>query len=94
MPSWMLKDALQHVIGRLPRSHWWNGLFQKYVTKGYYPSRESFEAKLNCCRQHLDYYLRFSPAPKSEFAVLELGTGWWPIVPLGLYLCGASEIWT
>jgi hypothetical protein len=23
-----------------------------------------------------------------------LGTGWWPIVPIGLYLCGAREIWS
>ncbi|MBI5589812.1 MAG: class I SAM-dependent methyltransferase [Deltaproteobacteria bacterium] len=94
MPSWILKTALQHVIGRLPKSYWWNGLFQKYVTQGYYPSRESFEGKLNCCRQHLDHYLKFCPAPKPGFTAMELGTGWWPIIPLGLYLCGASEIWT
>ena len=94
MPSWMLKAALQHVIGRLPGNYWWNGLFQKYVTKGYFPSRESFEAKLNCCRQHLDYYLKFSPAPRAGFTALELGTGSWPIVPIGLYLCGASDIFT
>lgn len=90
----MIKAAMQHVIGWLPRSYWWNGLFQKYVTKGYYPSRESFEQKLVCCRKHLDHYLKFSPAPRSGFKALELGTGSWPIVPLGLYLCGASEIWT
>jgi hypothetical protein len=94
MPSWMVKAALQHVIGRLPGNYWWNGLFQKYVTKGYYPSRETFEGKLNCCRRHLDYYLRFSPAPQAGFTALELGTGSWPIVPIGLYVCGASDIFT
>jgi hypothetical protein len=35
----------QHVIGRLPGNYWWNGLFQKCVTKGYYPSRATFEGK-------------------------------------------------
>lgn len=94
MPSWVIKTALQHTIGCLPKSYWWNGLFQKYVNQTYYPSWESFEGKLNCCRQHLDHYLRYSPAPRSGFKALELGTGWWPIVPLGLYLCGATEIWT
>jgi hypothetical protein len=92
--SWIIKAALQHIIGWLPRSYWWNGLFQKYVSKSYYPSRESFQSKLGCCRQHLDHYLKFSPAPQSRFKALELGTGPWPIVPLGLYLCGAAEIWT
>ena len=94
MPSWMLKAGMQHVIGRLPNSYWWNGLFQKYVTRGYYPSRETFQGKLNCCRQHLEHYHKFSPTPKAEFTAFELGTGTWPIVPLGLYLCGASEIST
>jgi hypothetical protein len=94
MPRWILKLALQHIIGRLPRSYWWNALFQKYVTGGYYPSRETFVGKLKCCRQHFDHYLRFSAAPETGFTALELGTGSWPIVPLGLYLCGASEIWS
>jgi len=94
MSSWLLKAALQRIIGCLPRSYWWNGLFQKYFTKGYYPSRGSFEDKLNFCRQHLDYYFKYSLSPRSNFRALELGTGPWPIVPLGLYLCGASEIWT
>lgn len=94
MSYWMLKAGIQHVIGRLPNSYWWNGLFQKYVTRGYYPSRETFQVKLNSCRQHLEYYHKFSPTPKAEFTAFELGTGAWPIVPLGLYLCGASEICT
>jgi hypothetical protein len=94
MPHWILKAALQHIIGRLPKSYWWNALFQKYVTDGYYPSRDTFIGKLKCCRQHFDHYLQFSPAPRKGFTALELGTGPWPIVPLGLYLCGASEIWS
>ena len=94
MSSWILKTALQHIIGRLPKNYYWNGLFQKYITKGYYPRREVFEGKLRYCRQHLDYYNTFSLNPKSSFKAMELGTGSWPIVPIGLYLCGAEEIWT
>jgi len=29
-----------------------------------------------------------------ECSVLELGTGLYPVIPVGLYLCGASKIWT
>jgi hypothetical protein len=94
MPHWFLKASLQHIIGCLPKSYWWNALFQKYATNGYYPSRETFVGKLKCCRQHLDHYLSFSPKPQRDFTALELGTGPWPVVPLGLYLCGASEIWS
>jgi hypothetical protein len=94
MASWMIKAAAQHMISWLPGSYWWNGLFQKYLTKGYYPRRETFAAKLSYCRQHLDHYLKYSPAPQAGVKALEVGTGAWPIVPLGLYLCGASEIWT
>lgn len=94
MSSWILKTALQHIIGRLPKNYYWNGLFQKYITKGYFPSAKVFAGKLNYCQQHLDYYLKFSSTPKSEFSALELGTGSWPVVPLGLYLSGAREIWT
>jgi hypothetical protein len=91
---WILKAALQQVIGLLPRSYLWNALLQKYVTDGYYPSRATFQGKLIHCRQHLHHYLQFSPTPQTGFTVLELGTGSWPVVPLGLYLCGASEIWS
>ena len=94
MSSWLTKAVLQNVIGRLPKSYLWNGLFQKYVTKAYYPSRSTFLAKIKCCRQHLDCYLKFSPSPRSEFKALEIGTGPWPIVPVGLYLRGASDVWT
>jgi hypothetical protein len=69
-------------------------MFQKHVTRGYYPSRETFESKLECCRRHLDHYLEFSPAPRLGFTAFELGTGAWPIVPIGLFLCGASDIFT
>ena len=94
MATWIIKAALQHVIGRLPASYWVNGLFQKYVTNGYYPSQEIFEGKLKCCRQHLDHYLKFSETSRGGLTAFELGTGPWPIVPIGLYLCGASEIIT
>jgi hypothetical protein len=94
MTSWVIKTFLQNVIGRLPKSYWWNRLFQKYIARSYYPSRQTVEDKLFLCRQHLNNYLEFSPKPQTEFKALELGTGPWPIVPLGLYLCGASDIWT
>lgn len=94
MKKWLFKTAVQRVISWLPASHRWNELLQRYVTKGLTLTPASFEEKLICCRHHLDYYLSFSQCPREDFTVLELGTGWFPILPLGLYLCGAGRITT
>ncbi len=94
MKIWMLKSAVQQLIGILPKSYWWNRLLQKYINKSYFPSHAVFENKLNNCQRHLENYQKFNPTRKQNFTAMELGTGWWPIVPIGLYLSGAAEIWT
>ena len=38
MQKWLLKSLVQNILGRLPKSYFWNGLFQKYVTNSYYQS--------------------------------------------------------
>jgi hypothetical protein len=95
MGSWILKTALQRAISGLPRSHWWNGLLQRYVTGGLriQPYGE-FQEKLRACRRHFEYYRAFSRQPREDFNAVEIGTGWFPVIPIGLYLCGAREIWT
>ena len=93
MSSWIWKAGVQQVIGRLPYNYWWNIQLQKYVNKSYLLSRESFGTKLNLCGQHLDNLKKYNQ--KGEMVkALEIGTGPWPIVPIGLYLFGISEIWT
>ena len=52
-----------------------------------------FEEKLGQCTQFLQSWLSFGTG-KPGFSCLEVGTGWHPIVPLCLYLCGAREVWT
>jgi hypothetical protein len=65
----------------------------------------AFEYKLRQCNCHIGSYLaanhghRFSgncsqTIPLPECSVLELGTGLYPVIPVGLYLCDASKIWT
>lgn len=93
MPNWILKSAIQNAMGCLPQSHRVNAFLQK-KTGRYLASQSTFESKLKLCRRHVDYYKKFSRLPKAEFSALELGTGVWPIVPIGLYLCGARAIWT
>src|SRR5437879_9381556 len=94
MPHWLIKAALHRAISWLPASHHWNALFQQYVSRSLDLSRPRFEHRLDCCRLHLDHFLEVRPNCVRDFKVAEVGTGWFPVVPVGLFLCGAGEIWT
>src|SRR5262245_6510458 len=94
MASWKVKSALRRFIARLPRPHSWNELFQWYVTRSITLNEQRCEAKLVDCRTNLEAYWQHSPSPRGDFTALELGTGWSPVVPIVLALCGAREVWT
>jgi len=95
MVSWLAKALVQRGIGALPNPHYWNELFQDRVTHSLDLTKERFEASLRKCRNHLDQLQRFGPAEtSSSFSVFELGTGWFPTVAIGFFLCGAREVWT
>jgi SAM-dependent methyltransferase len=87
---WILKACIQKTISFLPYNHSINYLFQKYVTKGVRLTDELFEDKLIHCKNHLHYFSAYATTERTSS--LEIGTGWYPIVPLGLYLSGFDEI--
>lgn len=91
----MIKTFVQRAISFLPRSDWWNGQFQRYVTKGLHLNLDGeFRAKLKACQKHHDFFRAHGGAAVSDYSVLELGTGWFPILPIGFYLCGAAKVWS
>src|SRR5258706_3393096 len=94
MPHWLIKSAIHRAISFLPRSDKWNEFLQTYVSRSLDLGTGRFELRLDYCRQHLEHFFNLQPPTGAGFSVLELGTGWYPIVPLGLYLCGATDIWT
>jgi hypothetical protein len=94
MPSWLLKAAVQRFISGLPNPHYWNELFQTRITHSLRLTSEEFERKLGQCRIHLQHLRRYNPSSTNGFSALELGTGWFPVVPVGLFLSGAREVWT
>lgn len=89
MKKWVLKAIIQKIISFLPGSHRINYWFQKHITKGVRLSEEYFSDKLMHAHDHLKYLHKY----KSEklFKSLELGTGWYPVVPISFYLAGARE---
>src|SRR5882672_9464407 len=94
MPHWLIKSSLHRVISWLPATHFWNGLFQRHLSHSLALPKHEFDTRLDHCHRHLEAFLETRPANTSDWRVLELGTGWFPTVPVGLYLCGAAEIWT
>jgi hypothetical protein len=94
VPSWLLKSAVQRAISLLPASSKWNEFFQTYVTRSLDLTPERFDARLEYCGRHLRNFLELQPENATGFSVFELGTGWYPVVPVGLFLCGAGKSWT
>ncbi len=88
MANWILKAVVQKAISFLPAKEKVNFFFQKYVTRGVDLSDEHFGYKLDAARDHLRYYRKYGSVPMQEATVLELGTGWYPIVPLLFFLSG------
>ncbi len=78
----------------LPASAWCNELFQRYVTKTIALPEDAFQARLEEAARFLDRFRSHQPLAPDAFTVLEVGTGWYPTLPLAFYLCGASEIHT
>ena len=93
MPHWLLKSATHRVISWLPRPQFWNGLLQTAFTRSTVLTRQGFEHKVAECQRHFQAFSSFH-SPEPAFSAFELGTGWFPVIPIGLYLCGATEIWT
>jgi predicted nicotinamide N-methyase len=94
MASWLMKAMVQRGIGALPYPHFWNGLLQDWVTHSTRLTDEVFFENLRNCGLHLANLQRYNSTTLGGFAAFELGTGWFPVVPIGLFLCGAREVWT
>lgn len=92
MKKWVLKAIVQKGISFLPYKHRINYLFQKYVTRGVQLSDYYFGDRRSHLDKHLSFWQEFGPA--QPLKVLELGTGWYPVIPIGYFLAGAERIYT
>ncbi len=102
MQKWKIKAIVQKIISYLPYKHRINYLFQKYVTKGVILNDEYLEIKLRLVHYHIKYFRKYykrdkprrlnNQRGKSKFVCFELGSGWYPIIPVSMYLTGAGKI--
>jgi len=94
MPHWLIKSAAQRVISWLPNSQWWNEQFQRHVTRSLEHDVESFEMRVRLAERYVAAWSSANPGRSGPFTALELGTGWFPVVPICLWLCGVDKVWT
>jgi SAM-dependent methyltransferase len=94
MPSWLLKATVQGAISPLPGCDRLNYLLQKHVTGSLALTDEVFERKVAQCRRHVVSYRESRGGHALPSLALELGTGWYPIVPVGLFLAGVESVVT
>ncbi len=90
--KWKAKAIIQKTISYFPKKEKINYLFQKYVTKGVYLTDEYFGFKITHVKDHLNYFAKYSLKDYTKSNILELGTGWYPIVPIAMYLSDFNEI--
>lgn len=93
MKKWIQKAIVQKTISYLPFGHNINYIFQKYVTKGVNLSDEYFYDRLGHAKEHLNAFNKYSnkTIPSNS---LELGSGWYPIVPISFFLVGVPQIYS
>lgn len=94
MPSWLLKAAVQGTISVLPGRQRLNHLLQRHITGSVELQAALFERKVGECARHLENYRAAVAGHAPPSAALELGTGWYPIVPVGLALAGTEWVTT
>ncbi len=90
MSKWIIKAVVQKSISYLPYSQRINYFFQKHVTGGVRLNDEHFGLKLQHAREHHHYLLTFG-GENADRTILELGTGWYPVIPLLFFLTGLRK---
>lgn len=90
MARWIVKALVQRVIGFMPNPDYWSDLVQRKIAGSVDLTYPFFLSRLDVARRNLDAFAR----ENGPAEVLELGTGWFPIVPIALRLAGASHVRT
>jgi len=94
MKIWIAKALVQKAISYLPASQRINTFFQKHVTKGLQLTDDLFEDKLGHFHYHWHFFNSCSTRSQHSFKALELGTGWYPIIPIMMFIKGAKKVYT
>lgn len=90
----MLKAVVQKTISFLPFKNNINYLFQKYITKGVILNDGHFELKITHASDHIRFFTKHGDTVPSDWSTktcMELGSGWYPVIPVSLFLVGMGK---
>ena len=88
--KWIAKAIVQKTISVFPFKEKLNHVFQKHVTKGVQLTDEHFGNKLMHASDHIKYYKKYK-GNLEGIKVLELGSGWYPVIPIALYVSDVAQ---
>lgn len=91
VPKWVLKAIVQKGISYLPNPERVNLFFQKHVTKGVELNDEHFGYKSTHAYDHIKHF-RDLGKTSADTEILELGTGWYPIIPAFMFLTESGRV--
>lgn len=89
--KWKLKAVVQKGISFLPNSEKANYFFQKHITKGVSLDDEHFSNKIGHSKDHISFFKKHGQTGPNK-QIIELGSGWYPIVPLMMYLSNSGKV--
>lgn len=91
MPAWYAKALVQKAISVFPQRERINHWFQAHITGGVHLDDQHFSDKYQHALDHIRFFRRFG-SPHPDARILELGSGWYPIVPLCFFLTGTGRV--
>ena len=89
--NWRHKAFIQKFISIFPNHERINYMFQKLVTKAVFLDDLHFGWKVGHAKDHINYFHKYGK-PNAESSVFELGTGWYPIVPVLFFLTNSGKV--
>jgi hypothetical protein len=89
--KWIAKALVQKTISCLPFKNEANYFIQKKLMKGFLLSEQHFKWKVDVAGDHIKHFNTYGKTAFDEAKILELGTGWYPIVPISFFLSGCKD---
>ena len=91
--KWILKAIVQKVISILPFSFRINYFFQRFITRRVRLSDDFLKTMMQHHRESIHFWNLHGRKVKGSI-IIELGTGWHPVIPVLHFLSGAKEVVT
>jgi len=91
LSKWKLKAVVQKTISFFPQQEKLNYFFQKYITRAVNLNDEHFANKMMHSQDHIKFFNKHG-ITHPQMQIIELGSGWYPVVPIMMYLSKSGQV--